>query len=244
MTVDTTQLTRLRTRMLATAFSNADFWTQRTAFLTDQALAALARRDPSAAEDLAARLTGTKPLHDSQVLAAAADAGIDTSNWPVRREKARAYASEAYSLGSPTDPAVDAHRVWASLYHHHPQLAQALATYLRDLPPTWQEDLFTLSHETRSARLVPAPQTLPEAAPYDPMDWEDCPACVEAEDQCRYHRGVIAGMDYQRDLITTALTDDTAIDQLQQRQSELEAKAAHAKAAQPTADDAGVPANR
>ncbi|MFB8137458.1 hypothetical protein [Streptomyces mirabilis] len=38
MPEDTTQLARLRTRMLATAYSNADFWTQRTAFLTDQAV--------------------------------------------------------------------------------------------------------------------------------------------------------------------------------------------------------------
>ncbi|MFD7056894.1 hypothetical protein ACFWBS_53130 [Streptomyces mirabilis] len=71
----------------------------------------------------------------------------------------------------------------------------------------------------------------PETAPYDPLDWEDCPACAEAQDQCRYHRGVFDGMEYQRALITTALTDHTAIDQLQQRHAELPASAARAATA-------------
>ncbi|MCX5063758.1 hypothetical protein OG895_43485 [Streptomyces sp. NBC_00201] len=53
---NTTHLTRLRTRMLATAYSNADFWARRWAFLTDQAVGTLARRDPAAAEALAASL--------------------------------------------------------------------------------------------------------------------------------------------------------------------------------------------
>lgn len=53
MTNGTTQLTRLRTRMLAAAYSNTDFWVQRTAFVTDQAVAALARLDPTTAEALA-----------------------------------------------------------------------------------------------------------------------------------------------------------------------------------------------
>ncbi|MFJ7242656.1 hypothetical protein ACIQWB_36800 [Streptomyces olivaceus] len=34
-------------------------------------------------------------------------------------------------------------------------------------------------------------------------------------------------MEYQRDLITTALTDHAAIDHLQQRHGELETTAAH-----------------
>ncbi|MGP4051225.1 hypothetical protein [Streptomyces sp. 2A115] len=77
----TIPLARLRARMLATAFSNADLWTRRSAFLTDQAVAGLAPCDRGAAETL------------------------------------------------------------------------------------------------------------------------DCPACDEAQDQCRYHAGFFAGMEYQRDLI-------------------------------------------
>ncbi|MFF3139560.1 hypothetical protein [Streptomyces mirabilis] len=71
----------------------------------------------------------------------------------------------------------------------------------------------------------------PETAPYDPLDWEDCLACAEVRDQCRYHRGVFVGMEYQRTLIKTALTDHTAIDQLQQRHAELEAMTARTAAA-------------
>ncbi|MFE2490518.1 hypothetical protein ACFVRU_00340 [Streptomyces sp. NPDC057927] len=71
----------------------------------------------------------------------------------------------------------------------------------------------------------------PETAPYDPLDWEDCLACAEVRDQCRYHRGVFVGMEYQRALIKTALTDHTAIDQLQQRHAELEAMTARTAAA-------------
>ncbi|MGW2612274.1 hypothetical protein ACWC4A_49630 [Streptomyces mirabilis] len=61
MPEDTTQLARLRTRMLATAYSNADFWTQRTAFLTDQAVAALARRSRGPRRIAAG--TGDPPRH-------------------------------------------------------------------------------------------------------------------------------------------------------------------------------------
>ncbi|MEU2739378.1 hypothetical protein ABZ656_29425 [Streptomyces sp. NPDC007095] len=232
MTDNTTQLTRLRTRMLATAYSNADNWTQRTAFLTDQAVAALARRDPAAAEALAASLLAPEILHDTQILGAAVEAGIDTSTWEERREKTRTYAREAYELPPQFDPATEAKRIWASLYDHYPQIAAALAVSLREMPPTWHEDLFTSSPHSPAATLrtvleLPGPET----APYDALDWEDCPACAEAQDQCRYHRGVFAGIEYQRALITTAMTDHTAIDQLMQRHAELEASTARAATA-------------
>jgi hypothetical protein len=226
MTDSTTQLTRLRTRMLATAYSNADFWTQRTAFLTDQAVAALARRDPAAAEDLAASLLAPEILHDIQILGAAVEAGIDTSTWEERRDKIRTYARDAYELPPKSDPATEAKRIWASLYDNYPQIAAALAVFLHEMPPTWREDLFTISPHSPATRRTASELPGPETAPYDPLDWEDCPACAEAQDQCRYHRGVFTGMEYQRALIQTALTDHAAIDQLQQRHAELEASAA------------------
>ncbi|MFE2491767.1 hypothetical protein ACFXGR_53115 [Streptomyces mirabilis] len=232
MPEDTTQLARLRTRMLATAYSNADFWTQRTAFLTDRAVAALARRDPAAAEALAASLLAPAILHDTQILGAAVEAGIDTSTWEERREKTRTYTRDAYELPPQFDPATEAKRIWASLYDHYPQIAAALIDFLQGLPPTWREDLFTSSpHSPAATRRTVLELAGPETAPYDPLDWEDCPACAEAQDQCRYHRGVFAGMEYQRALITTALTDPTAIDQLQQRHAELEATTARTAAA-------------
>ncbi|MFE4825068.1 hypothetical protein ACFRFU_53960 [Streptomyces sp. NPDC056704] len=107
-----------------------------------------------------------------------------------------------------------------------------LFDFLQGLPPTWREDLFTSSPHSPAATCrtvleLPGPET----APYDRLDWESCPACAEAQDQCRYHHGVFAGMEYQRALITTALTDHTAIDQLQQRHSELAATTVRTAAA-------------
>lgn len=151
MTDTTTHLTRLRTRLLAAAYANADFWTRRTALLTDQSLAALARRDPTAAEDLAARQLAPEFLHDTQILGAAIDAGIDTGHWEERREKIRADAREASELAPQSDPATEAKRIWAPLYDHYPTIAAALIDFLTDLPPTWREDLFTRSS------LSPAP---------------------------------------------------------------------------------------
>ncbi|MEV6841067.1 hypothetical protein AB0N17_42440 [Streptomyces sp. NPDC051133] len=226
MTDSTPQLTRLRTRMLSTAYTNADIWTRDSAYLTDQAVAALARRDPGAAENLAKSLLAPEFLNDTRILGAAVEAGIDTTGWEERREKIRAYAREAYELSPKTDPADEAGRIWASLYDHYPQIAAALADFLRAMPDTWREDLFTTSPHSPAA--IPQTRELPgpETAPYDPQDWEDCPACAEAQDSCRYHRGIYEGMEYQRDLITTALTDHTAMDQLQHRHAELDAQRA------------------
>ncbi|MDQ1022583.1 hypothetical protein QF035_000165 [Streptomyces umbrinus] len=231
MTDSTTQLTRLRTRMLATAYSNADIWTQRTAFLTDQAVAALARCDRAAAETLAASLLAPEFLSDPQILGAAIEAGIDTNGWEERREDPHLHR-EAYELTPRFDPETEATRIWASLYDHYPQIAAALAAYLSEMPPTWREDLFTNSSpHSPAAHRQTSERPGPETAPYDALDWEDCPACTEAQDQCRYHAGFFAGMEYQRDLIQTALTDHTAIDQLQQRHTELEGSASQAAAA-------------
>ncbi|MYZ34345.1 hypothetical protein [Streptomyces sp. SID4917] len=216
MTNGTTHLTRLRTRMLATAYCNADLWTQRTAFLTDQAVAALAHRDPAAAEDLAAQQLAPEFLHDTQILGAAVEAGIDTSTWPERREKIQAYAREAAGLDPHFDPATEAHRLWASLRSHYPQIAAALADNLSGLPESWREDLFTPARPT--LKNIPGPET----APYDPTDWEDCEACGEAQDQCRFHRGFFAGQEYQSDLVKTLLTDGVAIEHVQERHAELE----------------------
>lgn len=227
MTDTITHLTRLRTRLLAAAYTNADFWTRRTALLTDQALAALARRAPTAAEDLAARQMAPEFLHDTQILGAAAEASIDTSHWEERRDKIRTYSREASELAPQFDPATEAKRIWASLYAHYPTIATALTDFLTNLPPTWREDLFTRS-SLSPAPTHPATPELPgpETAPYDELDWEDCPACAEAQDTCRFHKGVYAGMAYQADLIKTLLTDDAATEYVQQRHAELAASAA------------------
>ncbi|MFJ3310808.1 hypothetical protein ACIPSA_49335 [Streptomyces sp. NPDC086549] len=233
MTDTTTRLTHLRTRLLSAAYANADFWTQRTALLTDQALAALADRDPAAAEDLAHRQMDPDFLNDTRVLGAAIQAGIDTSHWEERRNKIRDYAREADWLNAGTDPDTEAKRLWASLYDHYPAIAQALAAFLTELPPTWREDLFTRTYLFPAPNGPAKPQVPgPETAPYDDMSWEDCPACAEAQDSCRFHKGVSVGMDYQADLIKTLLADDQATEYVQQRHAELEARAAQSATAE------------
>ncbi|MEV8435122.1 hypothetical protein [Streptomyces chartreusis] len=227
----TTHLTRLRARMLATAYSNADFRARRWAVLTDQAVAALARRDPAAAETLAASLLAPEFVDDARILGAAVEAGIDTSGWEERRETIRAYAREAQELSLRVDPGTEARRIWASLYEHYRPIAAALAAHLRSMPTTWQEDLFTPCPDSPELRQATTERPGPETAPYS-QDWEDCPACLEAQDQCRYHQGLVEGVEYQRALITTVVTDHLAIDQLQQRHNEIEASANRKAAAE------------
>ncbi|MEU1568753.1 hypothetical protein ABZ504_52200 [Streptomyces mirabilis] len=156
-------------------------------------------RSPAAAEALAASLLAPAFLHDTQILGAAVEAGIDTSAWEERREKTRTYTRDAYELPPQFDPATEAKRIWASLYDHYPQIATALIDFLQGLPTTWREDLFTSSpHSPAATRRTVLELPGPETALYDPLAWEDCPACAEAQDQCRYHRGVFAGVEYQR----------------------------------------------
>jgi hypothetical protein len=225
MTDPTTQLARLRLRLLASAYCNTDFWTRRNAYLTDQAVAALTRRDPAAAEILAAQLLNPEYIHDTQVLGAAVEAGLDTTTWEERRQRTQTYARDADQVPPRFDPATEAHRLWASLYSHYPQTATTLAGYLADLPETWREDLFT-----RDTSLTRQPQQElpgPETAPYDDQSWEDCEACAECQDQCRFHKGVFAGMEYQAVLVRTLLTDPIAQEHLRQRHTELERRGAH-----------------
>ncbi|WP_086798170.1 hypothetical protein [Streptomyces caniscabiei] len=237
----TTALKRLRFRMLTAAYSNNDFWTQRTAFITDQAVAALARREPTAAEDVAKLLLNPSPLHDTEILGAAVEAGLDTTGWEERREKNRTYAREASELPAKSDPDTEAQRLWASLYDHYPQIAAALATFLRAMPDTWHEDLFTISPYSSRGHRRHGEAPGPETAPYDAMDWEDCLACLEAQDQCRYHRGVGVGMEYQADLIKTLLSDHAAIEYVQERHAELDRQARQADTqATPAAEGAGI----
>ncbi|WP_405691078.1 hypothetical protein [Streptomyces sp. NBC_00057] len=113
--------------------------------------------------------------------------------------------------------------MWASLYDHYPAVAAALAEHLAALPPTWRRDLF----QTDDITDVPAAASRsddvpgPETAPYG-THGEDCDACLEAQDNCRYHTGFHAGEQYIRELLTTLAGDPIALDHLQERHTELE----------------------
>ena len=111
--------------------------------------------------------------------------------------------------------------MWASLYDHYPHVAAALVEHLAALPLTWRQDLF----QTDNINHVPAATTNdspgPETAPYS-TSWEDCGACSEAQDLCRYHAGLHAGEDYIRELLATLAADPLAPGQLQERHDDLE----------------------
>jgi hypothetical protein len=227
-------LHRLRSRLLSTAYCHIDGWTRHSAYVTDQALATLAQHDAAGTETLATALLEAQHggAVEDQALVTAAAAGIDTAAWAQRRDVTRGYATEAATLPPHVDAATEAERLWASLFAHYPNVAGALADYLTALPPTWREDLFPAG-DLAPASATPGYVYGPETAPYSPTGWEDCEACAEAQDLCRYHRGFSAGQDHQDALIKTLLSDDVAMWQLQERHCALEAHRAAGKAAAP-----------
>lgn len=231
-----TALHRMRSRLLSAAYGNTDFRYQLLASWTDQALAALARHSTDDAEQVAARCLQPAyvGLTEDQALKEAAAAGIDTTGWEQKRERVHSYVQAAYALPPEKGPAADAKRLWASLYDHYPAVAAALAAHLAALPPTWKQDLFQTDDITR----VPAATShrddasAPETAPYN-TDWEDCEACSEAQDFCRYHAGFHAGEQYIRGLLVTLATDPIALEQLQERHIDIEHQHTSAAAAVP-----------
>lgn len=216
-------LLRLRRQLLSTAYGNTDHRYQLLASLADQALARLDRHSPTGADQLADSYLRPEciGITEEQTLMDADALGIDTSGWVERRDRIRSYAREAQAIpdGTQTD---DAQRMWAALFEHTPAVAAALADHLTGLPPTWRQDLF----QTDDLGQIPAEphqrgNNGPEIAPYNSTDWEDCSACAEAQDLCRYHSGFLAGEQYLRGLLATLATDSIALEQLQDRNHEI-----------------------
>lgn len=217
-------LPRLQRQLLSTAYGNTDHRYQLLAALASQALAELNRHSPTGANQLAD--SHLRPQYigitEDQALKDAVAAGIDTTGWEERRERIRSYASGAHTGTPDGTPTNDAQRLWASLFEHYPAIAAALADHLTGMPPTWRQDLF----QTDDLTQVPADPRRrddngPESAPYNSTDWEDCPACAEAQDLCRYHVGFLAGGQHFRGLLATLATDSIALEQLQERDCEI-----------------------
>ncbi|MEW2577769.1 hypothetical protein [Streptomyces syringium] len=225
MSVATTALVRMRSRLLSAAYGNTDFRYQLLASWADQALAALAQHSTDDAEQLAARCLqpGCAAMTEDQVLTEAAAAGIATDGWAQQRDRVRSYVRMDYALALAKEPATEAQRMWASLYSHYPAVAAALAEHLAALPETWRQDLFQVDDITRVPAVTSYPNNTlgPETAPCN-TDWEDCPACSETQDICRYHAGFQAGEQYIRELLATLATDPIALDQLQERHLGIE----------------------
>ncbi|WP_042170155.1 hypothetical protein [Streptomyces sp. NBRC 110035] len=95
----------------------------------------------------------------------------------------------------PTGPAL-----WQHLVQWQPATAAALAEHARALPDDWPARVFGVARTDAALTLSPGaigeqfPDRAPEIAPYDeiaPLD--DCPACEEAEGNCRFHEGYASG---------------------------------------------------
>jgi hypothetical protein len=211
-TAATAALTAVRRGLLRIAYLTPDVQTARIAALADQALTLLAVADDAAAEALATRarsgpLGWRLPETDQRTLAQAEALGEDTSTWPERRAAVRVQFS--YGIGGGDDvfsPAGRAQALWAGLLAHHPQAAAALAHQLRALPEPWAADLFGVTDTDEIHGPATGDVPAPEAAPFN-VDCEDCEACVEHGDLCRFHRGVDDAWTYQRQLLTL-LADD------------------------------------
>ncbi|MFD5898654.1 hypothetical protein [Streptomyces sp. NPDC060366] len=217
-------LLRIRRQLLSTAYGNADFRYQLLASLADRALAELDRHSSAEAEELADSYLRPEyiGITEDEALKEAGSLGIDTSGWEERRERIRSYTRGADAVTPDGTPADIAQRLWASLFDNYPSVAAALADHLTGLPPTWRMDLF----QTDDLTQVPAEpgqrgDNGPETAPYNSTDWEDCAACMEANDLCRFHGGFLAGEQHLRGLLVTLATDSIALEQLQDRNHEI-----------------------
>lgn len=91
------------------------------------------------------------------------------------------------------EPEWHADYMWKQLKKYQPALAGALAVLIRDLGEDWPQREFNVG---RPDAVLQAPPLLvagydfePEIAPYRTTDADDCSACDECFDQCRWHRG-------------------------------------------------------
>ncbi|MFD3516276.1 hypothetical protein [Streptomyces sp. NPDC058657] len=115
-----------------------------------------------------------------------------------------------------TDPMKYAYSLWVQLKRHQPAVAAALAVQLEAVGAEWPQREF---FGTRSIPLLlasrpniaPEYDVLPEIAPFYADDPEECEACLEVGDQCRWHRGYGTGHDELRHWLLQVLKENPAI---------------------------------
>jgi hypothetical protein len=117
-----------------------------------------------------------------------------------------------------------AQRVWADVYEYMPEVAAALARYLRRLPEDWMPLLFAAEtvDQVQPSTVTWPHYPRPDIAPF--LDDEDCPACIAVQDMCRVHIGVERGVAHARSLLATAGADTKALSDLIARQHDLSAE--------------------
>ncbi|MFF4384613.1 hypothetical protein [Kitasatospora sp. NPDC001547] len=97
-------------------------------------------------------------------------------------------------MTSSPDPLTSANALWRNLVEHQPAVAAALALQLRELPDTWAQRELGVARPHAALDLQPFSRVPVEVAPHS-QDWEECPACDEAEGLCRYHTGLATGYE-------------------------------------------------
>lgn len=125
-------------------------------------------------------------------------------------------------------------RTWQALLDWQPGAAAAIVQWARELPEDWPRRVFGVGRPDAAAQIPPAAEgeqfadQAPEIAPHDPDGSdEECPACLEAETQCRWHEGhATAGGDWHGRLLTAVKADKTitVLAFLQRRADESEAE--------------------
>jgi len=210
----------LRARLLRTAYLNQFQPVKSMALFTDMALDALATSDPAAAEQLVTDMADQRFAPDQLIVEraqAASVPGLET--WAGRAKLLEDFARFPYDIDQ-RDADSEAQRLWAGLREYLPQVAAALALYLRQLPQDWMLDLFAAKSvdEIRHSGPTGASYRPPEVAPYE--DSDDCPACGDVQDMCRVHIGHERGVSYARALLATAAADATALHDLTELQQQ------------------------
>ncbi|MFE7963462.1 hypothetical protein ACFU0X_10470 [Streptomyces cellulosae] len=194
---------RVRERALRLAYISDSPYYVSACYGVERVLDMLSRELPAAADELAAELKyKNREEIDAYVLAKAAELGIDTSEWVERRQDLLDMTVYRRSVEAHDGSlATKARNHWDALVERHAPLAAHLAAILRNLPPTWLEDVF---HETRleNVRGLLDGDWLPEAA--KPGVYDDCEACGEVGDVCRFHTGWAEAKDDTSRLLTLA----------------------------------------
>ncbi|MFD5900983.1 hypothetical protein ACFWHG_05725 [Streptomyces microflavus] len=97
------------------------------------------------------------------------------------------------------DPFRIASAVWQDLCDYQPGAAAALTIQLKNMPEDWPLRVFNVGRPDAAVALPPAAvgevfdDMRPEIPPYAEHSFDECPACIEADDNCRYHQGYATG---------------------------------------------------
>jgi hypothetical protein len=110
-----------------------------------------------------------------------------------------------------SDSLSTADALWQKLVEHQPGVAAALAMQLRALPEDWSPRLLGVARPHAALELPATAEVPMEIEPYDAADWENCPACAELDQACRYHEGYTTGYEALNQPLTEAARVDPKV---------------------------------